>query len=774
LGRQAQVPSTGPIEAREVGDATCRAVGDTRDRKGIGSTLPAIAHSRTDEGHARQHGRHRRDVGLFSYAPKVIDPAAVRSGRVRGRYFRENFAQAGLDLVQIVPELVTNADAAIAAAGRPRGRIELGFVAADRDFQARWRRELRALGAPALTAWRWEVRCTDDGEGLGAAGVDARLGALGVEPPSGGQRGLFGRGLRDVWLAQGAGRLESIRAGRIVETWFFPASGDDPYAYAHVREGVASDADRAAIGIRDSGTRVSVPLEAERLPPAAHLRSLVSQLIQLRPVLEDPGRELWLELPGELSAPVAFPHPEPCLESPVLFDEQVQVRSGVDARVVVRRSAEPLTVGRMRATRRNGLVVHSGRAAHEATLAGFEGRLGARHLFGEVRCEAIDELQREALDSPRPQVVVRVDRSGLNDHHPFVRDLYAAIDRVLEPIVAREERRAGAHLLTPGREIAARDREGLRALNDALKSAFDATGAAGFEGGGTPAERAPVNGGPPAEPPPAEEDAAPEEVESREPGEPAALALRFRGSPIRLHPGETRGTSLLFDPERIEPGTPVTLSADRGLWAKLRGEAAPPPGRGGWARLQVDLRARVSVEPGERLSVIAAAGDHLAELEVLVVRHTATGWVREIARKDEDAAVEAEFDPETGIVTVYEGRPEFRALERAARRAGLGRRRVREYLPHRMLEVEVAANAVYEWAAREIVARRALDGWVGAASEYADAVRHEAQELRHRVHERLLRAFLDPAVFQGRVRVLEEDSGGDARLGERGQAELAL
>jgi hypothetical protein len=30
--------------------------------------------------------------------------------------------------------------------------------------------------------------------------------------------------------------------------------------------------------------------------------------------------------------------------------------------------------------------------------------------------------------------------------------------------------------------------------------------------------------------------------------------------------------------------------------------------------------------------------------------------VREIARKDEDAHVEAEFEPETGTVTVYEGR----------------------------------------------------------------------------------------------------------------------
>jgi hypothetical protein len=45
----------------------------------------------------------------------ALDPSAVRLGHVRGRYFRENFAQGGVDLVQIIPELVTNADAAIAA-----------------------------------------------------------------------------------------------------------------------------------------------------------------------------------------------------------------------------------------------------------------------------------------------------------------------------------------------------------------------------------------------------------------------------------------------------------------------------------------------------------------------------------------------------------------------------------------------------------------------------------------------------------------------------------
>jgi hypothetical protein len=78
---------------------------------------------------------------------------------------------------------------------------------------------------PGFPVWRQEVRCTDDGEGMDAAMVERRLGALGVVPEQGGQRGLFGRGLRDVWLAQGGGRIEGVRNGRAVESWFFPATG---------------------------------------------------------------------------------------------------------------------------------------------------------------------------------------------------------------------------------------------------------------------------------------------------------------------------------------------------------------------------------------------------------------------------------------------------------------------------------------------------------------------------------------------------------------------
>jgi hypothetical protein len=681
-----------------------------------------------------------------------LDPSLVRHGRVNGHYFRENFAQGGIDLVQIIPELVTNADSAIALGGRQSGRIVLRFGAPDPDFAREWKRAMRRLRAPALLDWRHELRCSDDGIGMDAAAVDRRLGALGVAPDANGQRGLFGRGLRDVWLAQGGGRIEGLHGRRVVESWFFPSGGDDPYAYVHVRDEEASPAARRELGLDGSGTRITVPLASGRPPANARLRRLRGQLVQLRPVLEDPSRELWLELPGEPAQLVTLPMPEPDPERPLLFDEEVEVGGGVRARVIVERAVEPIPLSPSRATRLGGLVIRSGRAAHETTLAGHEGEPGTRHLYGEVICEEIEQLQRAALESPRPQVVVKVDRSGLNEHHPFVQRLYAAVERVLRPIVAAEERRAGAHLVRAGRAVQARDQVGLRALNDALRNAFDAPGTAGFERGGTPAAAA-------ARVEPETEAAEPSPPGERGPAADAALvgALRFKQSPVRLHPGEDRSVSLVIDPVQAPPGSPVAVTADAGLRLKFWEDAVPEPNRSGWSRLTGTLRARVSVDPGARLTVIAEAADHMAELEVLIVRHRASGWVSEIARKDEDALIEAHFDPESGIVTVYEGRPEFKALERAARRAGFRPARVREYLPYRMLEVEAAANAVYHWAAEQIVGRRLAGELRNDPVEYAHALRHETQSLRHRAHERLMRAFLDPEVFSGGVRVVDDE-----------------
>jgi hypothetical protein len=297
-----------------------------------------------------------------------------------------------------------------------------------------------------------------------------------------------------------------------------------------------------------------------------------------------------------------------------------------------------------------------------------------------------------------------------------------------------------------GKDIAARDEVGLRALNDALRAAFDAPGQAGFAPGG------PATARPPVEEWQQQQETAPPLAPA-----PSALspdtAMRFKQSPVRLHPGEERGVSLLFDPGRVPPRTPIEIATDPGLSLRLYRKHVPEPVPGGWSRVSGKLRALISAEPGSQLSVFAEAGGYDAELVVLVVRHHASGWVREIARKDEDAHVEAEFEPETGTVTVYEGRREFKALERAARQAGLARSRVREYVPYRMLEVEVAANAVYWWAAERMLERRLPGERPGDAAEYATAVRMEAQMLRYRSHDKLMKAFLGPEVFEGTVLV---------------------
>src|SRR5207302_343824 len=71
-----------------------------------------------------------------------------------------------------------------------------------------------------------------------------------------------------------------------------------------------------------------------------------------------------------------------------------------------------------------------------------------------------------------------------------VKRLYAELVRVLRPLIADEERRAGAHMVKAGRELAARDRVGVRALNDALRAAFESPGAAAFAEGERPSATA--------------------------------------------------------------------------------------------------------------------------------------------------------------------------------------------------------------------------------------------------------------------------------------------
>ena len=419
----------------------------------------------------------------------LLDPSLVRHGRVNGRYFRENFAQGGIDLVQIVPELVTNADSAIARGGRPSGRIVLRFGAPDPDFAAEWKRAMRRLRAPALLEWRHELRCTTTGRDGRRGGRPAARGARRRRRTRSGQRGLFGRGLRDVWLAQGGGRIEGVHEGRLVESWFFPSGGDDPYAYVHVRDEEASAAARAQLGLDGSGTRITVPLAAraaagQRAPAApgrpARAAAAGARGSRARAVARAAGRA------GRSSSRCR--RPSPTAERPLLFDDEIEVgarRAGAGDRAA-RGRADPAQPVARDAARRAGDPLRARRARDDARRS--RGRAGhaAPLRRGDLRGDRAAPARGAGLAAPAGR---RQGRPLRAQRAPPVRAApVRGVERVLRPIVAAEERRAGAHLVRAGRAVQARDQVGLRALNDALRNAFDAPGTAGFERGGAPAD----------------------------------------------------------------------------------------------------------------------------------------------------------------------------------------------------------------------------------------------------------------------------------------------
>ena len=206
------------------------------------------------------------------------------------------------------------------------------------------------------------------------------------------------------------------------------------------------------------------------------------------------------------------------------------------------------------------------------------------------------------------------------------------------------------------------------------------------------------------------------------------------------------------DPSVVLPGTEVEVEADPGLSVTPSSTTVPAPGSRGYSSIRVLVRAPAGAEPGARLVVLAAAGESTCEREVLIVWHRASGWVKEIARKSEDQVTEAEFDPETGVVTVYEGRREFTAGAVGDTRGIQGGSDCRV----------CAASHARGRGGRERGVRvcsqtdpesQATRGAAVGPTEYAAAVHHEAQALRHTAHDKLMQAFLEPEVFEGAVAI---------------------
>ena len=150
-------------EAWPVADSRCSADGDVAVRRGAPRSRGArreVLDRRAVRGRTRPEGRvARREVAVatppperFMLLPSRSTPRSCGTAASAGATSARTSPRPGSTFTQIIPELVTNADAAIAAAGRERGRIQLRIGSADPDFLQAWRAASARSGYPRCAA----------------------------------------------------------------------------------------------------------------------------------------------------------------------------------------------------------------------------------------------------------------------------------------------------------------------------------------------------------------------------------------------------------------------------------------------------------------------------------------------------------------------------------------------------------------------------------------------------------------------------------------------
>jgi hypothetical protein len=365
-------------------------------------------------------------------------------------------------------ELITNADDAYARQGARSGKIMV---------EVEHRR-----GTP------WKVVVSDRAGGMTLNEMKERLLTVGGRT-SGFEsgvavRGNLGRGAKDLPGAFGPTTWESIRNGDYSALRINPDGSYD----AVPRARKASQADRSRLGIPGghSGTVVTVLVDDHiRCPNHGTLRTRLSQHYQLRDIVNDDSREVWLingNHPDErhrLRAPIG--------ELPMLWHGFLNVQGYPDARaeLMVKRLPEPCTGPGNDPYRPCGILIKGARAIYENSLLGFEQNRYAALFHGRLSCRYIDtlaldfEARRSNGETPLPEnpmLIIGRTRDGLRREHPFSIALRAAVDEVLGRLVKEEEDRAKKEIVHIENERTRRDlenlaREAARFMQDELREA---------------------------------------------------------------------------------------------------------------------------------------------------------------------------------------------------------------------------------------------------------------------------------------------------------------
>ena len=640
------------------------------------------------------------------YEPLEYDP----------RYYIQNAKSSISSVGHIIAEAFSNSDEAISRRAKRDGTGDAGTIRLAYDPET------------------MVMRITDDGAGMTAEEMKERLKKVGVAALEGAKRGFFHRGIRDVFTAMGESTVESagLYEGDLV---YSKASFEPRQGMAIEDENVpVTDEIRKRLGLERTGTVLTIPMrplaaQKAKLFEFGMLKSQIENCVPVRPVLADDDREILFEYGDSPPKRLHFTYPK--------GDELVPLTTvnvaGHSGTFWASAADKPVTggFGTSKLTRGYGILIRGERAAYEvSTGEKLNMNPVMKRVYGELRLDDIEALQRQADDeaNDEAQLIYKADRSGLNRDHELVEAIYGFIDETLTPFVAELEAKAEKKEMTPDMR---------RQLNKLAQIINKAVENAPFGGLDDPTgdDRADPGETPDVEPP------EPKPQESRQ-----VEDMEFAYARIFVKAGQSKTIKLYFNTEKIPAGTEIELISEKDEIVREVKIASEVPHANEHGVAAVDVTV-VALTAEGRHEVEVRAGGYIATLPVHVRYPRASGFISQIIFDESDwESGSAVYDPSTGRVTVYIGRPEFRSAALRAKRET-----DKDPLSHPLYR-ELVVESIREAALRPAAQRKAEVEWDDLPHEerqereaFLNLVLTEYYALDYQLRAMLLDAFLNAA-----------------------------
>jgi len=364
----------------------------------------------------------------------------------------------GHDLLKGLIELITNSDesyARLESKGvKANGRIELEVDRRPRKKQT-------------------VIRIIDWAEGMSDIELERCVGGYGEDTSGQIGRGVFGMGLKDTVNAFGEGSITSFKGGKKYHCTLHNVEDLE----IHTPQAISAK-DKKEFRNSPGGTLVEIVVQNPKvkIPLIDSLRQQLQMHVCLREIMSKPEREVVLrDLRGGSANRInyVFPEGEVAIQDlPLTLSDFPDVK----ATLTVLRAKGTDVLSQAGSYRTGGILITSRRTVHEATLFGFDDDPHAAKLFGELRCDAIYDLQAKG------EPVVDKNRSGLRKDHELTKQLFDVARKEIEKLVAAEKEKEKHERETLERE------ETRRRFRDAVKSLNEIANAELQIGGPGPGE----------------------------------------------------------------------------------------------------------------------------------------------------------------------------------------------------------------------------------------------------------------------------------------------